>query len=76
VSTEDEYEYKHLALLGLFSILQIIILKVVFLPTSTINDQHFNTLAGTEDYLKHENKYNSEYITYKYEGIEIKKRKE
>ena len=49
VSMEDEYEYKHVALLGLFSILQIIILEVAFLPTSATNDQQFNALA--EDYL-------------------------
>jgi hypothetical protein len=51
VSMEEEYEYKYVALLGLFSSLQIIILKVAFLPTSTTHDLHFNALARTENYL-------------------------
>jgi hypothetical protein len=47
----DEYEYKYVALLGLFSILQITVLKVAFLPTSPTNDQYFNALEETENYL-------------------------
>jgi hypothetical protein len=51
VSMEDNYEYKYVALLGLFSILQITVVKVAFLPTSTTNDQHFNALEEPENYL-------------------------